>query len=102
MSGMWLSSVTLGGFIGPLGGGFLYERIGFQNTSVVFIVMQVIICLWLCVYIYTSRGYSAPDDELGNTRDISYPGSKTSHTSTSSGQQREDSKGVDNCGTSIT
>jgi len=56
VSGLWLSSLTLGGFVGPTLGGFLKDHFGFR-TGTVFIIggnLVLLLCL-LPVALYMNR-----------------------------------------------
>ncbi|XKL60510.1 hypothetical protein PGB90_007567 [Kerria lacca] len=46
MSGMWISCFSCGAFIGPSVGGFLYDYVGFQNSTLFVIFVDSILFLY--------------------------------------------------------
>ena len=52
-AGLWQSAFSLGGCIGPAIGGALYQHLGFRNSSVIFVALNIIFVLWisiLCIF----------------------------------------------------
>ena len=64
VSGLWLSFLTLGGIIGPLLGGYIYERIGFQNTTLVFIGIEICMLVFALIYIVQNRSEMVRKKEI--------------------------------------
>ena len=49
VSGLWTSAYTLGGFVGPLIGGFVYDQVGFRSGTVMVQVLAIVaLVLLLC------------------------------------------------------
>ena len=70
VSGIWLSFRTLGGMIGPLLGGKIYETIGFQNTTIIFMGLEGIMFILALIYIINNKNY------LINKRKVNEGGDK--------------------------
>ena len=70
VSGVWFTFLTLGGFLGPLIAGCVYDRIGFQNTTLIYIVIHIFMFLLMMMYICSNtRGGEENEKECTNTKE---------------------------------
>ncbi|CAB3360915.1 Hypothetical predicted protein [Cloeon dipterum] len=56
ISGLWTSTFALGAFIGPSIAGFLFDNVGFRNSTTFVIAFQVIVAIAVTVFLVCGRG----------------------------------------------
>lgn len=69
ISGLWTSVFALGAFIGPTVSGALYDVIGFRDSTIFVVVLEVIVAIILLIFLIVDRS-PGPYKELSSTEHL--------------------------------